>query len=164
MKAPRPTRPQLSGPLVMVGAAVAVGLSGLILFAAAGAPPVAAMATLLSEPLSSGTGLSETLLRATPLILCTLSVSVALRVGLWNLGGEGQLAMGAFAATGVALFAGSPPGPIGPLLALGAGAMAGALWAAVPALLRVRLGPSEIRSTLMLNYVPLAWVEQLGLD
>lgn len=154
-EAPSPTAPGVA-PLVAVGVALAVG--GL-LFAAMGVPPHRALASLLIEPLGTAFGLSETLLKAGPLALCALSVGLARRVGLWNIGAEGQLYLGAFAAFAVARLdpAGTTPGTL-PLL-FAAGALGGALWAVLPALLRVHRGVSEILTTLMLNYVGIAWVE-----
>jgi ABC-type uncharacterized transport system permease subunit len=143
---------------VAAAALVASLLAGAALFAVAGAPPLAALGTLLAEPFGSAFGASETLLAATPLMLCGLSVALAFRVGLWNIGAEGQLYLGAFAATGLALHV-PVPAPASLLLAALAGALAGALWALGPALLRVRAGVSEILTTLLLNYVALAWTE-----
>lgn len=132
-------------------------LAGVALFSLAGAPPLAALATLLGESFGSLFGLSETLLVATPLILCGLSVATAQQVGMWNIGAEGQLYLGAFAATGVALHL-PVPAPASLVLTALAGALAGALWALVPALLRTHGRVSEILTTLLLNYVAMAWV------
>jgi ABC-type uncharacterized transport system permease subunit len=142
---------------VTAGALVASLLAGAALFSVAGAPPLAALATLLGESFGSLFGLSETLLVATPLILCGLSVATAHQVGMWNIGAEGQLYLGAFAATGVALHL-PVPAPASLLVAAVAGALAGALWALVPALLRTHGRVSEILTTLLLNYVAMAWV------
>lgn len=142
--------------------AVGLGLmacSGVLLFALSGVSPITGFAALIRAPFGSAYGLSETLRVAGPIALCALSVALARRVGLWNIGAEGQLYLGAWAAAGLALNLGAPPGPLGPLLLLVAGALAGALWAALPALLQARLGVSEILSTLLLNYVAMAWVE-----
>ncbi|WP_428267593.1 ABC transporter permease [Haliangium sp.] len=145
--------------LGVAAAAVLIALaSAAALFAAAGAPPLAAAWVLVSEAVGSRYGLSETLLTATPLMLCGLAVAVAYRVGLWNIGAEGQLYMGAFAAAGLALHA-DVAAPWAILCAGLAGAGAGALWAAVAALLHLRARVSEILATLMLNYVAIAWVE-----
>jgi simple sugar transport system permease protein len=93
--------------------------------------------------------------KATPLLLCGLGVALAFRARLWNIGAEGQLLLGAWAATGVALHL-LPPGTPRALL-LGvmmiAGMAAGALWGGLAGLLRARLGVNEVVTTLMLNYV-----------
>lgn len=158
---PRLVPRELPGRLAGVGVAALAALSALLaalaLFALSGAPPLEALSTLLGEPLRSSYGMGETLLVASPLLLCGLSVALARRVGMWNIGAEGQLALGAFAAAGLALHLDVPAPASVLVLALG-GALAGALWAAAPALLRVYAGVSEILSTLMLNYVGAAWV------
>jgi ABC-type uncharacterized transport system permease subunit len=101
------------------------------------------------------------LVRATPLLLCGLAVALAFRAGIWNIGAEGQFLAGAVAATwvGTKLTFLSPLGALVviPLVA----ALAGAAWAAVPALLRARFGVLEVITTIMLNFVAehfVAWL------
>jgi simple sugar transport system permease protein len=98
---------------------------------------------------------SATLVRAIPLILTGLAVALAFRGGVWNIGAEGQLLMGATAATAVALRLGGEAGMAGLFLAIVAGASAGALFAGVAGILRARFGVLEIISTIMLNFVAL---------
>lgn len=98
---------------------------------------------------------SATLVRATPLILAGLAVSVAFRAGVFNIGAEGQLLAGATAATAVALTTGASVGRASLLLALVAGALAGAAWAGIAAWLRHRFAVLEVISTIMLNFVAL---------
>ncbi len=111
--------------------------------------------------------LSETLVRATPLILAGLAVAVSFKMKFWNIGAEGQLVMGGIAASGVALFLpGAVPGipqnaVVYGLLMGGAAILAGAAWALVPALLRAYLNVNEIITTLMLNYVAILWYSHL---
>ena len=101
---------------------------------------------------------SQTLLRATPLIILGLAVAFAFRSGALNIGAEGQFYAGAIAAT----WAGVHAGGLLPMQAvcwvLGAGCVAGATWGAVPAFLRVRFGVLEVISTLLLNFVAEALV------
>lgn len=138
----------------------AVGLAALALaivlgaglFAALGVDPLAAYATMLQGACGTGYGAAESVVRMVPLGLCALAVALAARMGLWNVGAEGQLLMGAVAASWVAL-AWPLPGPcVLPAMAV-AGALAGAAWCTVAAALRARLGVSEVLSTLMLNYL-----------
>lgn len=141
--------------------AVALLLSasvGAILFALAGAPPLEALGLLVEEPFGSAFGLSETLVKTVPLALCALAVALALKIDLWNIGAEGQLHLGALAAAWLAL-ADPALGPLKLPVLLLFGAAAGAVWAIVPGLLRVYGRVNEIISTLMLNYVAIAWVE-----
>lgn len=106
-------------------------------------------------------GLIETVVKATPILLATIGVSVAFRMLLWNIGAEGQIYMGAFAASWVALsFPDLPPLVLIPAMFI-AGAVAGGLWALLPALPRAIWGVNEIITTLMLNYVAIYWVDYL---
>jgi general nucleoside transport system permease protein len=101
---------------------------------------------------------SATLVRATPLLLVGLAVAVAFRAGVLNIGAEGQLMLGAIAASGVAL--GFPTWPallVVPAMVL-AGALGGALWAGIAAWLRHRFGVLEVISTIMLNFVAAALI------
>jgi len=148
--------------LLSLGLALVVGG---ILLKAVGADPIKAYRAMLLGALGSKYSLSETLVKAIPLMLCGLAVSVAFRMRFWNIGAEGQLAMGGIAAAGVALFL--PPRlpgiPSWLLLAtiVAAGFAAGALWGLVPALLKAYIGVNEIITSLMLNYIAILLVEYL---
>lgn len=96
---------------------------------------------------------SGTLVRATPLIFTGLSVALAFRAGVFNIGAEGQFLTGAAAATAVALGAGSFPRFALIPLVLAAGMVAGAAWAWIAAVLRTRFHVLEVISTIMLNFV-----------
>jgi simple sugar transport system permease protein len=100
---------------------------------------------------SSSAFFSGTLVRAIPLTLLGVAVAVAFRAGVFNIGAEGQLLLGAIAATVVGLHADA--GVLTLPLALVAAAAAGGAWAAIAALLRVRFGVLEVISTIMLNFV-----------
>jgi ABC-type uncharacterized transport system permease subunit len=109
--------------------------------------------------------LTETLVKAIPLMLAGLAVSIAFRMLFWNIGAEGQLAMGGFAAAGVALFFPEqfpwiPGWAYLPLMAL-AGFLGGAVWGLIPAALKAYLRVNEIITTLMMNYIAVLWVEHL---
>ncbi len=128
----------------------------------AGASPIDAYANFFLVPLSSQFRLLEVLVAATPLILTGIAVAVAFRGGYWNIGAEGQLLLGAIAATGVGISVPAewPAFVVVPLMIV-AGALAGALWALAPALLRTRLGIDEVVTTLLLNPVALLFVKAL---
>jgi ABC-type uncharacterized transport system permease subunit len=99
---------------------------------------------------------ARTLISATPLILTAVAAAVAFRMKLWNIGGEGQLYLGAIASSGVALALGDgAPSALAVVLSLVAGMAAGALWAALAALPRAYLRTDEVISTLMLNFIAL---------
>ncbi len=103
---------------------------------------------------------SDTLVKATPILLAGLGVALAFRMRLWNIGAEGQLFMGAWMATGVALFwlPRDTPQPVMLLAMAVAGMVGGALWGAIPGLLRAVMNVNEIITTLMLNYIAFQWL------
>ena len=105
--------------------------------------------------------LSDTLVKTSPILLTGLACIVAFRMRLWNIGADGQMFMGAWAATGVAVFL--LPKTISPFVMLPAMAMAGVvagmLYGAIPGFLKARLNINEIITTLMLNYVAYKWLE-----
>jgi general nucleoside transport system permease protein len=123
--------------------------SGLI--AISGASIVEAYSVMLSGALGSKLNVTETLVRATPMIFTGLAVTVAFRAKFWNIGAEGQLMAGAVAAAVVGAY--PMPGPLAMLLMALAGAAAGALVALVPGLLRVKLKVDDVVSSLLLNSV-----------
>lgn len=110
-----------------------------------------------TSTLGSALGINQLIELSTPLILAGCAFVLAQRVGLWNVGVEGQLFLGAWAGTGVAFIATSLPGPVLIVAMLLAGLAGGAAWMLVPALLRAYLGVSEVLTTLMLNFVALLW-------
>ena len=141
-------------------AAIALGVPLLLRLLGFGA--LAAMSALWSGSIGSTYALtSGTLVRATPLILTGLSVALAFRAGVFNIGAEGQLLVGAAAATAIALAPGVPPNHLTTVLALIGGCVAGGLWAAIAALLRARFRVLEVLSTILLNFVGLYLVGYL---
>jgi ABC-type uncharacterized transport system permease subunit len=103
----------------------------------------------------TSTGFYQTLVQASPLVLTGLAVTVALRMNIWNIGGEGQMALGAIGATFVAFHLQHVSSLPLLLLMFGGGAVAAAGWAAVAAIPRALTGLNEIITTLFLNYIGL---------
>jgi simple sugar transport system permease protein len=136
--------------------AVALTLaSGFLMFLALGFDPVKALHAFFVAPVSSLRGVGELILKATPLVLCAIGLSIGFRANVWNIGAEGQLTLGALAGGGVALAFYGEGGPwLLPLMVL-AGIAGGMAWAAIPAFLRTRFNASEILTSLMLTYVAL---------
>jgi ABC-type uncharacterized transport system permease subunit len=130
---------------------LALVVAGLVL-AANGANPIRLATQVVSSTFGSSFGLEDVGMLVTPLILTGLSVAVALRIGAWNIGAEGQFYAGAFAATGVALFIPGPTIVILPLMFI-AGAVGGLIWILVPTLARAYADVSELITTLLLNFV-----------
>ena len=141
----------------VLGVALALAAFALFLLTS-GLDPAAALLEAWNGVIGSSFGLSEVGVTMIPLALTALSTAVPTRVGLVNVGGEGQLYVGALTATGVALFF-----PIGqvwlmlPVMAL-AGCVGGGLWAGAAALLRHWRGVNEVISTLLANYVAILLV------
>lgn len=149
---------QVLVPVVSVALALVVCAVFLLL---SGVDPFQAYKKMFSGVVGTSYGITETVLKAIPLMLAGLGLGVAFRMQLWNIGGEGQLYMGAAAATGLALVL--PDQPIYVLLPLMvlAGCIAGGMWALVSAIPRAYLGVNETITTLMLNYVAISWVDYL---
>lgn len=104
-------------------------------------------------------GIIDTVTKAIPLLLCSVAVSYAFKMKLWNIGAEGQMAMGAMAANAVVLaFPDMAPLPLIVLMAL-AGILGGALWGLLAAAPRALLKVNETIMTLMLNYIALGLVQ-----
>lgn len=166
MRLERRTQPSARALLLAPLAAVAFTLavtSLLVLWA--GAPVGRAYALLLEGGFGSRFALTETLTRATPLILTGLAAAIAFRARLYNIGAEGQLYAGALAAVAVGGLHGGTGFELAPALLfplmIGAAMLAGALLLLGPALLKSRLGVDEVVSTLLLNFVVLLVVSAL---
>jgi ABC-type uncharacterized transport system permease subunit len=135
--------------LALGGAAVVFGL----LVFTKGANPFSVYSSMWTT-ITSSASFDGIFLKATPLILAALAVAVPAKAGLVNVGGEGQLVVGGVFAMGVSLAAdGHVSGPLTLVLMCLAGALGGALWAAIAALLRLAVGINEAVSTLLLNYL-----------
>lgn len=124
-----------------------------ILVILAGASPLEACRMFLKGIFGNLNGFGEVFVKATPLILTALGCSVAFRTGFFNIGAEGQFYMGALASTWVALQWEGIPGPLRIALAILAGFVFGGLWALIAAMMKAKLGISEIIVTIMLNYI-----------
>ena len=139
-------------------------LFNAILLVIFGIEPIQAYAVMLKGSLGSPYALSETLVKAIPLMLTGLGVSIAFHMHFWNIGAEGQLAMGGIAAAFAALFLHDsiPHSLMLPAMII-LGIIAGAIWGLIPAILKSSLGVNEILTTLMMNYIAILSVEYLYL-
>ncbi|HPT69838.1 MAG TPA: ABC transporter permease [Syntrophomonas sp.] len=134
-------------------------LFGWIFLGLYGIDPAETYMRMVKGAFGSKYAISETLVKAIPLMLIGLGLSLAFRMKLWNIGAEGQLYMGAFAASGIALFYSNLPATILlPVMALAA-FFAGGLWGLIPGALRAYWNVNETITTLMLNYVAISYVE-----
>ena len=130
-------------------AAIIVG----ILLAATGHNPFSTYHQMYSASVTADGALSATFVYATPLLFTGLCAAFAFRMRTWNIGGEGQLYMGAVGASATGLALGDWPRPLLIVAMVIGGCLAGMVWACIPALLRAYLRTNEILTSLMLNYV-----------
>src|SRR5215467_3530285 len=141
---------ELIFPLIAVLAAFIVGGVVVLLI---GDSPWQTYKLLLGSAFSWPDGIGYTLFYATPLIFTGLAVAVSLRCGLLNIGAEGQLTVAAFTAAWTGITLGNFPAwaliPLACLAAIGAGA----LWAAIPGILKARFGSHEVINTIMMNFI-----------
>jgi simple sugar transport system permease protein len=131
---------------------IAIAASALLLLAA-GYEPVEALHYFLIENFTSESGFANVLVTATPLLILAVSVIVAFRAGIVNIGQEGQMYVGALAGTVVALQIESAPGAVLIAVAIVVAIVAGAAWAWLVGALRAYLGVNEIVTSLMLDYI-----------
>ena len=148
----RPVGRPLFGALAISASVLSALFVAGFLLLAAGVDPAAAYLEIFNEALGSTYGLSETLVKTTPLIITGLAVSLAFRMQIWNIGAEGQLYLGACGATWVALFSGLNAPLMLPAMFLAA-FIAGGFWAAVAGALRARWQVNEVIVTLLMNYI-----------
>ncbi|WP_170244894.1 ABC transporter permease [Pararhodospirillum oryzae] len=139
-----------AAPLMAVFLTLAVGSA---LFAALGKDPLQALNGFFIMPVSTLYGATELLVKAAPLALIAVGLAVGFRGGVWNIGAEGQLTLGAITGGGLALALGAVDSPLVLPAVLLAGVLGGMAWAAIPALLRTRFHANEILTSLMLTYV-----------
>ena len=146
---------------VSLGAIVVALILGGIIIAFVGGDPLLSYAHIARASFGDVGVLSDTIVKATPIILAALACSIAFRMKLWNIGAEGQFIMGAFGASAIVL---APVLPAEtsrwlfiPVMAL-AGMAAGAVWGFIPGYLKAKFNVNEIISTLMMNYIAIAWI------
>ncbi|MBX3010764.1 MAG: ABC transporter permease [Caldilineaceae bacterium] len=142
--------------LLLPFAAVLLALIvGVLLLLALGANPYEAYFALFNGAFGNVSGITQALTKATPLLLVAVGICIAFRGGVINIGGEGQIILGAIAATAFSLAFRTWPGWLLLPLTMLVGALAGAVWGGIAGLLKARLNVNEILSTVMLNQIAL---------
>jgi ABC-type uncharacterized transport system permease subunit len=157
---PRLEMPRWFPLVVSLGAIVVALILGAIVLELVGGNAWAAYRHIGRNAFGNLGVLSDTLVKATPLILVGLALSVAFRMKLWNIGAEGQFYLGAFGASLVVLgglISETTPTWLALSLMALSGIAFGALWGFVPGYLKARFGVNEIITTLMMNYIAVAW-------
>ena len=150
------------GSIFIVGGAVALSLAvSAGLLAAQGKAPVSGILLLFQGGFGSRWALEDSLLKAIPIFLCSLGVGVAFRLQIWNIGAEGQFALGAVGASAVALTLPQLPAVLLIPAMMLASMAGGGLWGLIPGILKVRLRANEIIITLMLNYIGILFLDYL---
>lgn len=147
---------------VPVGAVLLASLIGAIILIVSGANPLEAYAALIKGSFGDSAAFGRTLEKATPLVFSGLAVAFAFKAGLFNIGAQGQLLIGAIVAAYVGFSIEGLPAIIHAPLALMAGALAGALYAAVAGALKTYTGANEVITTIMLNYVAINLTDYLA--
>jgi simple sugar transport system permease protein len=144
---------QIMDALLPVFATLAALAVGAVMLLVLGANPVEAYGALIEGAFGSGNALAETAVKAVPLLLVGLGICISFRANVINIGGEGQMVIGAILGTLVGLSLEGGPGWLVIPLALLAGFAGGALWGAIPGGLKAYFGVNEILSTVMMNAI-----------
>lgn len=142
----------------LLGAVLAL-LLGSCLIGLSGANPIAAYSVMLVGAFGGARQITETLLKATPLLIIGLGMTIAFRCRVWNLGGEGQYYIGALCGSLVALTLPNLPSWLLIPLILMAGLLGGALWSGLAGFLHLKRGMNLLICTLMLNYIGILLVQ-----
>ena len=149
------------GAMVPLIAALGAFAVGAVMIWLLGASPREGFKALFSGAFGGRSELADTALKATPLLLVGTGICIAFRARVINIGGEGQILLGALLATVIALALGDLPRPVLLPLVLVAGMLGGGAWGAIPGALKAYLGVNEILSTIMLNIVAVQLVTYL---
>ena len=150
----------------LIGQALAIGIAlagGAVVVLLVDESPARVFAVLIEGAFGSPERIAGSLLQATPIIISGVAACIAFRAGLFNIGVEGQLYMGGFAAAWVG-FTFALPGGLHALAGLIAALLAGAAWIAVPAFFRARYGTNEVVSTILSNYVAILLTSYLTIE
>ena len=147
--------------MIRIGAFILALLIGMLVFSIAGAKPIEAYVTIFKAALTKKTGLRQVVRNAVPLLGTALALAPCFKMRYWNIGAEGQITMGAIAASFFAVHCKNMPKL--PLLIIMAAAslVFGALWSLIPAFFKSRWGTNETLFTLMMNYIAIgiaAWL------
>lgn len=123
--------------------------------------PIRVYISMLDGSFGSLYRFKETIIKTIPLVITSLGILVAFKMKFWNIGGEGQIYMGAFLSSLVALKFPQIPKPILLTLMVAAGVIGGGIWALIPAIFKSKYGTNETLFTLMMNYIAIKWITYL---
>jgi ABC-type uncharacterized transport system permease subunit len=152
---------RLTGAIVPLGAAVTAFLFGAVMILALGASPLDGLSAMLDGAFGTGDRIAATAVRATPLLLVGVGITIAFRANVINIGGEGQIIAGALLSTAVALAIPDTPKILLIPMVILAGLVGGGIWGAIPGVLKAYASVNEILSTIMLNIVAIQLMNYL---
>ncbi|TVP64966.1 MAG: ABC transporter permease [Leptolyngbya sp. LCM1.Bin17] len=159
--APTSLSPRLKALAPALGVLIALFLSSIVI-ALSGVNPLEAYQTLMAGAFGGSRQITETLLKATPILIIALGLTIAFQARVWNIGAEGQYHIGALLAGTVALTQPDLPAPIMMLAMVLAGLGGGLLWSLIAGLLQLKRGVNLIIGTLMLNYIGILLVQYVA--
>jgi ABC-type uncharacterized transport system permease subunit len=149
-------RPERSQLLAIVSPLLAVALTviaGFVMFSAVGVDPLRALYIYFIDPLTHGYSIEDLVVKGVPIVLIAVGLAFCYRANVWNIGAEGQLCAGAITGSLIPILFPAAQGPLVLPMMLITGMLGGMAYGAVPALLKIRFGASEILTSLMLVYV-----------
>lgn len=152
---------RLTGGVVPLGAALLAFLFGAVMIVALGANPLDGLSAIFDGAFGTGERVAATAVRATPLLLVGVGITIAFRASVINIGGEGQIIAGALLSTAVALGIPNTPKIILIPIVMLAGLIGGGIWGAIPGVLKAYASVNEILSTIMLNIVAIQLMNYL---
>lgn len=145
----------------IIAVLLSIVFAGIILLAF-GLNPINIFATIIKGSIGTELRIQQTVQRFIPLLITSLGIIVAFKMKFWNIGAEGQITMGAFGATWVALnLPDTLPAPVMLFLMLVAATICGGIWAFIPAFFKAKMGTNETIFTLMMNYIAIKYVTYL---
>lgn len=147
--------------VIRVLAVIAALIMSSLFIGLLGHNPLKVYASMINGAFGSSHRIIETLKVAIPIILASTGIMIAFKMKFWNIGGEGQILMGAFFATYFALNFNHLPKPLLLIIMFVAGFIGGGLWALIPAFLKLKYDTNETIITLMLNYIAIKWITHL---
>ena len=157
----RPQSSNIMNILVPIIAVILTLITGSIIFSLMGFNAFFALHTFFISPISSAYGISELLVKATPLALIAVGLAFCFKNNIYNIGAEGQLTMGAIFGGGIGIYFHDVNGFwLLPLMLIG-GAIGGALWGMIPAFLKIKFNTNEILTSLMLVYIAILILDYL---
>ena len=145
--------PVVSVAVALLISAIFIGFNGI--------NPITVYVKMLNGAFGSTFGISETIVKAIPLLLCGLGVAIAYKITIWNIGAEGQFVLGAIGATAITIYFPNLPGGLYIPLMIFGGIVAGAIWGLCTAIPRTYFKVNELITSLMLNYVALLLLDYL---